>query len=273
MIENALVFVLGALAAGLLALVLFPAFTRRAARLARRDMEASMPRSLSEIAAARDGVKAAYAARLARADVEIADLRRALTEERAARSGDQGQIERAHSEAAAKANAVAEAEARTEAVRAELRARDEALARIGAERKDLESRLQSEIDGRRAAEARAEEAAAIATELRLALAAAEARAASLDEAAEPVAAPAASETPVVEATAIPAVQPPTADDAIAFGLSPSTAAEGQAGVPEDPAERARRVEDLAGRLKTLKRRNAKEKGRTASGKPPEGGAA
>lgn len=301
MIENALVFALGALAAGLLALVLFPAFTRRAARLARRDYEASLPRSLTEIAAARDGVKAAYAARIARVEYELAEARRALTEERTARTGDKSLLDRALIEAAAKTNAYAEAEARTEALRTELRARDEALARIGAERREMERLLQTEAEARRAAEQRAEEAASIATDLRLALAAAEARGGVYEGAPETLrlgdgtslrlVTSGASGAAAIDLTGIPAILPPTRDDALAFGMPDPGAPKGLAAkdanpaptgspaavitkvetdpIAEDPAERARRVEDLARRLKALKRRNTAARGRGADAKKAE----
>lgn len=301
MIENALVFALGALAAGLLALVLFPAFTRRAARLARRDYEASLPRSLTEIAAARDGVKAAYAARIARVEHDLAEAKRALTEERTARTADKTLLDRALIEAAAKTNAFSEAEARTEALKTELRARDESLARIGAERREMERLLQTEAEARRAAERRAEEAASIATDLRLALAAAEARGGVHDGGPETLRLGdgtalrlVSSGTPgpaAIDLTGIPAIPPPTRDDALAFGMADPGSAALPAGtdanpaptgpaaalvtsaktdpIAEDPAERARRVEDLARRLKALKRRNSAARGRGGDAKKAE----
>lgn len=366
MIEDALVFALGALVAGLLALVLFPAFTRRAARLARRDAEAVLPRSMSEIAAARDAVRAVYAAKTAKVESDLEGVRAALAAERLARAAGEAELSAARGAIHALKIDLAEAEARTEAVRADLRQREEALARSAVERRDLDHRHHAEMERRRAAEERAEEVAAIATEMRLALAASEARSVSLEEAlrgavpasvppssaaeaidaewapAEPAPAdpappaadaarvptvridpandraepePAAAPVrpgrdrardavsprldtwPTLEprAVAVPDVRPPTDADAAAFGLpagpapvreampdrrrdkaEPTLGADADqpadfpalpapATVPAvdyaDPAERSRRVEDLARRLKHLRTWNAAARGR------------
>lgn len=61
MIEQILYFALGALVAGLLALVALPAFWRRAVRLARERLERVRPLSLEEIVAAADLERAAFA--------------------------------------------------------------------------------------------------------------------------------------------------------------------------------------------------------------------
>ncbi len=67
----------------------------------------------------------------------------------------------------------------------------------------------------------------------------------------------ATATATPQSVSAPPVTPPTAADALAFGVTP--AGSGDAAGTEDPAERVRRVEDLAGRLKTLKRRNTASK--------------
>jgi hypothetical protein len=185
-IEEALVFALGALASGLLALVLFPAFTRRAARLARRDAEARLPRSLAEIAAGKDAVRAEYAVKTARVEADLRQVRKALIEERLARAEEQTDLYALRSEKRAFAAAIEDAERRVDEARAELRAREEALNRAAAERRELERRLVAEADRGREAEDRAEEAARIATEIRVALVAAEARAAALADALQAV---------------------------------------------------------------------------------------
>jgi len=60
-IETAMVFALGVLVAALLALLVLPALSRRAERLARRRVEARFPASLAEIAAERDHFRAELA--------------------------------------------------------------------------------------------------------------------------------------------------------------------------------------------------------------------
>ncbi|HUG62451.1 MAG TPA: hypothetical protein VMP03_11425, partial [Methylomirabilota bacterium] len=141
MIETALVFALGALCSGIVALLLYPAFTRRAVRLARRDMEARLPRTLDEIAALRDGVRAEYAARTARVESALATANRALTDERIAKADMSVQLAALWTERRGYEASLAEAEARVTATFAELREREERLARALAENRDLERRL------------------------------------------------------------------------------------------------------------------------------------
>lgn len=57
-----MIFLLGAFSAGLLALMLLPAFWRRAMRLSRRRMEMLMPLSMDEVIAERDLLRAEFAA-------------------------------------------------------------------------------------------------------------------------------------------------------------------------------------------------------------------
>ena len=57
-----MIFLLGAFCAGLLALMLLPAFWRRAMRLSRRRLEMLMPLSIDEVTAERDLLRAEFAA-------------------------------------------------------------------------------------------------------------------------------------------------------------------------------------------------------------------
>lgn len=66
MIELSLVFVLGMLVAGLVWLVLLPAFWRRAVRLTTERVERSLPLSVNEIFAAQDRLRAEHGVALAR---------------------------------------------------------------------------------------------------------------------------------------------------------------------------------------------------------------
>ena len=61
MIEQAMIFALGCLAAGLLMLLLLPAVWRRAVRLSSRRLAMQVPLSLDEIVAERDQLRAAFA--------------------------------------------------------------------------------------------------------------------------------------------------------------------------------------------------------------------
>ena len=92
-IEAAMYGVLGALAAGLVALILIPPFWRRAMRLNRRDIEASLPTTRAEIDAFRDQLRAGFAVqarqleqtietfgdRLAARDIELGHKQQIIT--------------------------------------------------------------------------------------------------------------------------------------------------------------------------------------------------
>ncbi|WP_181703203.1 hypothetical protein [Chthonobacter albigriseus] len=157
MIESALVFALGLLTAGLVALIVFPAFTRRAARLARREAEARLPRNMNEITASRDAVRAVYAARVARAEVEARESRDALMDERLARSETETQLAAARAEKNALTTALLETEGRLSAAHETIRNREEALAQATADGRELERRAVAEASRLRAAERRIQE--------------------------------------------------------------------------------------------------------------------
>src|SRR3954451_1744721 len=96
-----MVFTMGLLTAGLMALLILPSLSARAERLARRRIEARFPRSMAEVAAERDQLRAELAvdarkverklealaarhasdlAELGRRAVRVADLERELAE-------------------------------------------------------------------------------------------------------------------------------------------------------------------------------------------------
>jgi uncharacterized coiled-coil protein SlyX len=127
-IEQSLYFALGFLAAALLALAVLPAFWRRAYRLSRREIEATLPLSPKEIAAERDQLRA-------KAAVERVQLEQSLESVRAARQkamAETGQraivIARLSDEIATRDASIDGLEARAAALDATLAATNEALA-------------------------------------------------------------------------------------------------------------------------------------------------
>ena len=76
MIEQAMIFTLGFLLAGILALAVTPAFWRRAIRLARRRIDAQVPVSIGEILAERDQLRAQNAVECRRIEDRAAALNR-----------------------------------------------------------------------------------------------------------------------------------------------------------------------------------------------------
>ena len=69
-IQSVLAFILGFLVASLLAILIAPAFRRRAERLTRQRLEATLPMSLNEMQAERDRVRAEYAVEVRRVEAD-----------------------------------------------------------------------------------------------------------------------------------------------------------------------------------------------------------
>jgi len=80
-IENIMYFVLGALAAGLLALMILPAIWRRAVRLTKKRIEAATPMSLAEFRADKDQLRAEFALSTRRLEMNVETLRKRLAEQ------------------------------------------------------------------------------------------------------------------------------------------------------------------------------------------------
>jgi chromosome segregation ATPase len=74
LIEQVMIFALGFLTAGLLALLFLPAFWRRAVRLSTRRLEMLMPLSINEVLAERDQMRAEAAIRERRLEQKIEGL-------------------------------------------------------------------------------------------------------------------------------------------------------------------------------------------------------
>ena len=148
-------FVLGLLAAGLLALALTPAVWRRAHRLARARVESSLPMSLGEVQAEKDQLRASFAMSARRLELEVADLKEKTAEQTIAASRYKTEIATLAAEKNEKVaaiagleadlvaarEAVAAAERRVEAVRAEVATRDAALGERGIRIAALEAEI------------------------------------------------------------------------------------------------------------------------------------
>ena len=77
-----MIFALGFLIAGLIALAFVPALWRRALRLTRRRLETQVPLSVEEILADRDHLRAEFAVEQRRLEIRVADIARAHTADR-----------------------------------------------------------------------------------------------------------------------------------------------------------------------------------------------
>ena len=80
-IESMMYFALGALASGLLMLLLMPAVWRRAVRLTRKRIEAATPITLAEFRADKDQLRAEFALSTRRLEMNVEQLRKRLSEQ------------------------------------------------------------------------------------------------------------------------------------------------------------------------------------------------
>jgi len=126
-IETVLFFGLGFLLASLCALLLLPVVNRRAARLARRRIDAMLPMSVTEIAAERDALRAEFA-------VSQRRLERSVERVRAKRHADMEAIGARTLEIAALAKTLTAQDASLAERQAEI---EQALARIAGLDRDL----------------------------------------------------------------------------------------------------------------------------------------
>jgi chromosome segregation ATPase len=81
LIENVMYFALGALAAGLLALLIIPAVWRRAVRLTKKRIEAATPMIMAEFRADKDQLRAEFALSTRRLEMNVETLRKRLAEQ------------------------------------------------------------------------------------------------------------------------------------------------------------------------------------------------
>ena len=134
LIENMMYFALGALVAGLIALVILPAVWRRAVRLTKRRIEAATPITMAEFRADKDQLRAEFALSTRRLEMNVETLRRKLTEQLAEVNQKRSDLGALKAERDRHLAAVTELEKRE----AELRARVAELERDGT---DLAQRL------------------------------------------------------------------------------------------------------------------------------------
>jgi chromosome segregation ATPase len=81
LVQSILFFALGFLCAGFLALLVAPAIWRRAVALTRRRVEASVPRTLAEIQADKDSLRAEFAMTTRRLEMSVKTLREQANEQ------------------------------------------------------------------------------------------------------------------------------------------------------------------------------------------------
>ncbi|PKR88217.1 hypothetical protein CXZ10_15580 [Pleomorphomonas diazotrophica] len=267
MIETVLIFLAGMLTAGLGALLLMPAINSRAVRLYRRRLDQQLPRSVAEMAAAKDAIRAEMAARMARIEIELDTARQAVATAELQSSEDRRLARALEAEKAAFEAAIADYEKRLEEARSIARYAHEAVARVDAERRDLQRQISVRA---MEAETSRDEAESLAADMKMALVEAEARIAVLSETIADL-----THTPPLIHPSGPVVAPPSAPPAPVIHVDFGAKAERQpAKVEVDEPDDEARIDDLANRLKLLRARNAVARQRIESAlakgtEPPE----
>ncbi len=247
MIETVLIFLAGVLTAGLGAMLLMPAINSRAVRLYRRRLDQHLPRSVAEMAAAKDAIRAEMAARMARIEVELDAARQAVASAELRSSEDRRLARALEAEKAGFEAAIADYEKRLEEAQSIARYAHEAVARVDADRRDLQRRIS--VRASEAEESR-DEAESLAADMKMALVEAEARIAVLSETIADL-----THTPplVYPSTFVPAA--PTSPLAPVIHVDFGAKAERPPAKGGESDEDAR-IDDLAHRLKVLRARNA-----------------
>jgi chromosome segregation ATPase len=179
-IEQAMIFALGFLVAGLLALAFVPAVWARANRLTRRQLEMQIPLSVQEILAERDQLRAEFAVERCRLDQRVAQLSDRHAGDLAQLGQLVAQLSQLQDDVATGAHALKESEAAAAHARSELFATQAELGAVHKAFYDAEGLLE-----RRQAEfleyVRMQESMKLLAEARFAaLAASDARVASLE---------------------------------------------------------------------------------------------
>jgi chromosome segregation ATPase len=144
LVQSILFFILGALCAVFVAVLIAPAFWRRAVRLTRRRIEATVPLTGAEIAAQKDMLRAEFAMTARRLEMTVKALREKNAELAAeiGRAGEDSKVAaRRHDEVARR---LAEAEERSSVLQQDNQKRDAELERLSARLSEREQALEAQ---------------------------------------------------------------------------------------------------------------------------------
>ena len=131
MIQSILFFVLGFLCAAFLALMVAPPLWRRAVRLTRKRIEASVPLSMSEIQADKDRMRAEFAMSTRRLEMSIKSFREKAAAQVVEINRNREELRRIATERAERDEALSQLEARGSDLRSDIRKRESEMERLG----------------------------------------------------------------------------------------------------------------------------------------------
>lgn len=176
MIENIVVFVLGALVATLFALLVIPVTWRRAARLIEQRIRATTPLTMAEIQSEKDAIRADYAVQLRKVEVRLDQAKRQAAQREIEISRRDSTITELKTELASRAETIGDIEAREEELKGNVLAlerqvslqtaslKEKQLA-ISAANDALRARTEELTGSAEAADSRKVEIAALTTQL------------------------------------------------------------------------------------------------------------
>lgn len=143
MIQSILFFSLGFLCAGFLALMLAPAVWRRAVRLTRRRIEASVPLTLNEIQADKDRLRAEFAMSTRRLEMSIKEFKDKAAAQIIEINRNREELKRLGEERSDRNETLSALEARAGEMRHDLHQKEEQLARTSERLAHAEQELES----------------------------------------------------------------------------------------------------------------------------------
>ncbi len=141
MIQSVLYFILGFLTAGFLALVIAPAVWRRAVRLTRKRVEASVPMSLEEIQADKDRLRAEFATSTRRLEMSAKQAREKASEHAVQVERDRERLNTLEATKVDLGKRNAELDAKVTAMQGELRERADDITHVTGKLRDAEDAL------------------------------------------------------------------------------------------------------------------------------------
>jgi len=141
-LEGILYFVLGFLAAGLLALMVSPAIWNRAVMLTKKRIESSVPLTLNEIQADKDQLRAEFAMSTRRLEMSVEELREKAAVQIIEINRKRDELALLAEESGQRVRSVGDLEVQSSELRSLLRQKEEALTRANAQHEEMQKKLE-----------------------------------------------------------------------------------------------------------------------------------
>ena len=145
-IQSVVIFVLGFLCATFLALLALPPVWRRAVRLTRRSIEASLPLTREEMLASRDQLRAEYAMALRRVEMQLAEAGTKSSSQTVELARQRRKLDRITTERDQLRLRIAELEELKNSFQREIAARDQIVKQFADKAEEVENALAGRID-------------------------------------------------------------------------------------------------------------------------------